>query len=197
MPRTPTNARPRAGLIARGLIFAERQGDVILAAAEAKKEQRSGAKQEPWKGKAPNRGQWKSGSSAKGEDVVGFVTVSVKLRPEEKAEFKRVCQTLSVTPNRALRTMAREASGFLEVSDEALNELQTLTRQISGVATNINQIAKAGNRTWNPDYAAFMEDRKQLGKELARLEQRIQTILNVGRRRSDGLRKLEETLSPS
>ncbi|MBL4582953.1 MAG: DNA mobilization endonuclease VirD1/MobC family subunit [Gammaproteobacteria bacterium] len=168
-----------------------------MASTVAKKGQRSDVKQEPWKGKAPNRGQWKTSVSAGGEDVVGFVTVSVKLRPEEKAEFKRVCEKLSVTPNRALRTMAREASGFLEVSDDTLEQLKLITRQISGVATNINQIAKAGNRTFNPDYVAFMEDRKQLGVELARLEQLIQMILNVGKRRSDGLRKLDETVSKS
>jgi len=62
---------------------------------------------------------------------------------------------------------------------------------LNGVATNINQIAKAGNRTQSPDYQAFMEDRRELGIELSRLQRQLQTILDLGRRRTDGLEALK------
>ena len=75
-----------------------------------------------------------------------------------------------------------------------LSDLKTVTRQIGGIATNINQIAKAGNRTLSPDYLAFMDDRKELGLELARLEQLMQQVLNVGKRRADGLAMLKDVV---
>jgi type IV secretion system T-DNA border endonuclease VirD1 len=157
-----------------------------------KKKTRDDGTKRDWKGKAPNRGQWKPASGEKVHEKIGFAVVSVKVRPAEKEELKALCKQLGVSPNWAMRSMARHAAGFLEVHKNTLNELQLITRQISGVANNINQIAKAGNRTLDPDYRAFMEDRKELGKELIRLEHMMQTILNVGRRRADGLARLKE-----
>lgn len=170
-----------------------------------KTRQRSATNQSDWKGKSPNqsrtRGQWKDNSSenSSGGNVskLGFAVVSVKLRPAEKEEFQALCKELGFTPNRAMRSMIRQASGFLEVQTTALDELKRITRKISGVAININQIAKAGNRTLSPDFVAFMEDRKALGAELARLEQMMQLILNVGRRRTDGLERLNQVLEAS
>lgn len=152
----------------------------------------SASKQQPWKGKAPQRGQWKAQKVLPKEDQINFATVSVKLRPEEKEEFKRVCKSLGITSNRALRIFARQSTGYLEVSDSSLDQLETITRQITGVSKNINQIARAANRTRSPDYIAFMEDRMELGTYLAELEDIIRGIVNVGKRRTDGLKKLQD-----
>lgn len=166
-----------------------------------KKKPRSARDQKPWKGKIPSaanpRGQWKQHKSDSDQSGVGFVHLGVKLRPEEKEAFKRACEEQGVTPNKAVRIFVRQCCGYLEVSDEVIEQLTIVTRQISGVSTNINQLAKAGNRTQSPDYIAFMEDRKELGAKLAELEDIIREIVNVGKRRSDGLRKLEEELSAS
>lgn len=174
------------------------EGPGFLTQTAQNTKRASEAESEPWKGKAPNagagRGQWKVNSEVDADEKVGFAVVSVKLRPAEKAEFQALCKELGVSPNWAMRSMVRQASGFLEVQGATLDELRTITRQISGVATNINQIAKAGNRTLSPDYVAFMEDRKELGKDLARLERMMQHILNVGRRRSDGLAMLKQAV---
>lgn len=164
-----------------------------MTVGATRKKTRSPARAGDWKGKQPHLGQWKSADEA-AEDPIGFVTVSVKLRPAEKEDFKLLCKKLGVTPNRALRTMARQAAGFLEVTDSTHADLEAITRQISGVARNINQIAKAGNRTLSPDYHAFMEDRRELGVQLSRLEDIIREIVNVGKRRSDGLRQLKEAI---
>ena len=172
-----------------------------MTSTGTKSKRASASKSEPWKGKAPHgnagRGQWKSGSEVKFDEKIGFAVVSVKLRPAEKAEVQALCKDLGISPNWAMRSMVRQAAGFLEVDGAALDELRTITRQISGVATNINQIAKAGNRTLSPDYLAFMEDRKALGRELAQLEHMVQQMLNVGRRRSDGLARLKLAVDAS
>ncbi len=172
-----------------------------MTSTGTKSKRASASKSEPWKGKAPHgnagRGQWKSGSEVKFDEKIGFAVVSVKLRPAEKAEFQALCKDLGISPNWAMRSMVRQAAGFLEVDGAALDELRTITRQISGVATNINQIAKAGNRTLSPDYLAFMEDRKALGRELAQLEHMVQQRRDVGRRRSDGLARLKLAVDAS
>lgn len=168
-----------------------------------KKRPRSARKPEPnqqdWKGKSPTSGKphgaWKAPKSDDDESGAGFVHLGVKLRPEEKSAFKEACNSYGVTPNKAVRIFVRRCCGYLEISDEALEHLATITRQISGVSTNINQIAKAGNRTLSPDYIAFMEDRKELGAKLSELEDIIREIVNVGKRRSDGLRRLEAVLA--
>ncbi len=165
-----------------------------MSKTATKMNSRSSRKTGGWKASAPNPGQWKRSKSKGDETGTGFVTVSVKMRPEEREQFRRACNKLKVTPNRAMRSFARRSAGFLEINDEALGKLATITRQISGVSTNINQIAKAGNRTQSPDYIAFMEARRKLGLKLAELEDIIREIVNVARRRSDGLRKLSEVL---
>ena len=165
-----------------------------MAKTEAKKSARAAPADGSWTGKVPNRGQWKQNLTSKSETKVGFAVVSVKLRPAEKEEFRALCKTLGVSPNWAMRSMARQASGFLEVHEKGLDDLKSITRQISGIATNINQIAKAGNRTLSPDYQAFMEDRRALGKQLASIELLMQQVLNVGKRRSDGLARLKQVV---
>ena len=170
-----------------------------MTQAETTQKRRSATDKKPWMGKSPTsdkrRGEWKQSKSDVDETGVGFVHLGVKLRPEEKQAFKAACQEQGVTPNKAVRMFVRDCYGYLEISDETLECLTSITRQISGVSTNINQITKAANRTRSPDFIAFMEDRKELGAKLAELEDIIREIVNVGRRRSDGLKKLESVLS--
>ncbi len=174
------------------------EGVEIVTSSGTKSKPVSAAKPKSWRGKAPNdgsgHGQWRAHFEANTDEKIGFAVVSVKLRPAEKTEFQQLCKELGMSQNRAVRSMVRQAAGFLEVDAAVLDEFRMITRQISGVATNINQIAKAGNRTLNPDYQAFMEDRKVLGKELARLERMMQHILHVTRRRTDGLKRLKRAV---
>lgn len=173
----------------------------MLSKPGTKKRPHSADGQTPWKGNSPTagkrRGEWKQPKLEEDESGVGFVHISVKVRPEEKAAFKQACSQHGVTLNKAVRTFVRQCCGYLEISDEMLGQMTIVTRQISGVSTNINQIAKAGNRTQSPDFIAFMEDRKELYAKLAELEDIIREIVNVGKRRSDGLRKLDAVLMDS
>ncbi|WP_299844709.1 plasmid mobilization relaxosome protein MobC [uncultured Jannaschia sp.] len=68
--------------------------------------------------------------------------------------------------------------------------MRDVARQLVGVARNINQIAKSANRTRDPDYRAFMEERSALGKVLARVQGETQIILDLAARREDGLARL-------
>lgn len=169
----------------------------VLARSVTRDRKPSAKKPDGMKAKASKNNADNSNSSTKTGEKNGFAVISVKLRPAEKKEFKTICDKLGVSPNWAMRSMARQSAGFLELQKQTLNELQAVSRQLVGVATNINQIAKAGNRTLSPDYHAFMEDRRELGKELSRLQSQLQTILDVGKRRSDGLELLREVVAKS
>lgn len=127
-----------------------------------------------------------------GGDQIGFETVSVKLRPAEKAQFKQVCEQAGVTPNKGARILFRKAGGFLELNAATISDLETVTRQIIGVSRNINQIAKAANITSSPDYRAFIEDRMELGQELRTLQRKLMQITNMAKRRTDGLAALRD-----
>lgn len=168
-----------------------------MATKTDEKQRRSEDRQGSWKGKTPSQRRRQVSKSDDEDTSVGFVTVSVKMRPEEKEELKRVCKALGITPNKALRVMSRKACGFLEIDDETLVEMRNISRQLIGVSRNINQIAKAGNRTLSPDYRAFMEDRAELSKELMPLMRMLQDLNNVATRRTDGKSGLKEAAQAS
>jgi len=142
-------------------------------------------------------GPWRRSTKKSTSEIVGFQMVSVKMRPAEAEEFKIACEEIGISRNKALRIMARQVSGFLEVSNPMIDEMRDVTRQISGIATNINMLAKAGNVTQQPDYAAFMDERRELGIQLVRIEQMMQQVLNVSKRRSDGLSRLAKAVATS
>ena len=127
-------------------------------------------------------------------DVPDFVVISVKMRRAEADAFRALCADLGVRPNRALRTMARHASGYLEIDDAVEGELRATVRQLRGIATNVNQIAKVANRTRTPDYAEFMRERAALGPVLMRLSIQTRRILDVSARRLDGRNRLKAVL---
>ena len=118
-------------------------------------------------------------------------TVSVKMTEAELAEFDAQIARLGIKRNRALRIAARRIAGFVEVAPEQVEVLRDATRQLSGIARNVNQIAKSANRTRDPDYRAFMEERAALGRELVRIEEQMQMILDLAARRADGLARLD------
>ena len=138
----------------------------------------------------PNNGKTDGQSAQEAE----FRVVSVKLRPAELAELDAVCAELGVKRNRLLRTLARKAAGFLEPDEAVASALKQTTRQIGGIANNINQIAKVGNSTGRPDYLEFLEERRALGAQLGVVESLTRTILNIGKRRADGFKRLKEVL---
>ena len=92
----------------------------------------------------------------------------------------------------ALRIAARRIGGFVEADPAELEALKDAAAQLSGVARNINQIARVANRTGDPHLAAFLEERRDLGKELSRLTAQLRRMMDLAQRREDGLRRLEE-----
>ncbi|OWJ75044.1 endonuclease [Haematobacter genomosp. 1] len=134
-------------------------------------------------------GQW-TDPDAVVSKAVATKTISVKLTEAELAEFDAQIEKLRVKRNRALRIMARKVGGFLEEDAASVAHLADISRQLRGIAVNVNQIAKAANRTTDPDFIAFMEERQRLGKELSRVQSYLQALFDIDKRRSDGAEKL-------
>lgn len=122
-------------------------------------------------------------------------TFSVRLTEAELAELDAQIEEVGLTRNRALRIAARRIGGFLEVDGATVEALRAINRQLAGVATNINQIAHAANRTHDPDYRAFMAQRAELGRLLIESRRALQQILDLGARREDGLARLRAAAS--
>ena len=117
--------------------------------------------------------------------------VAVRLTEAELAEFDAQIESLGLTRNRALRIAARRIGEFLEVDAATVAALREINRQLAGVATNINQIAHAANRSHDPNYRAFMAQRAELGRLLIETRGALQRILDLGARRKDGLTRLK------
>ena len=115
---------------------------------------------------------------------------SVRLTVAELAEFDAAIQAAGLSRNRAIRIAARQIGGFIEADPETLGTLRDMQRQLSGIATNVNQIARAANRSHDPDYVAFERSRAALGKELARVSSQLRAMMDHAQRRSDGLERL-------
>ncbi|WP_260094675.1 DNA mobilization endonuclease VirD1/MobC family subunit [Phaeobacter inhibens] len=150
------------------------------------------SKDEPWRKRKMIQGRWRDPDDQ--ADVVQRVekTISVKLLEAERDEFDAQIAKLGLKRNRAMRIAARRIGGFLELDPETIGLLRAVTRSISGIAVNVNQIAKAANRTHDPDYQRFLRERAELGKEIARLDAALQPLLDVAQRRSDGLQRLKD-----
>lgn len=141
------------------------------------------------------RGKWQDPEAAKKEPRADR-TISIRLTEAELAELDAQIAALDLNRNRALRIAARRIGGFLEVDGETVEALRSINRQLAGVATNINQIARSANRTHDPDYRAFMAQRAELGRVLIETRGALQRILDLGARREDGLERLKAAARP-
>ncbi|WP_262386621.1 T-DNA border endonuclease VirD1 (plasmid) [Roseobacter fucihabitans] len=145
-----------------------------------------------WKNRKMIRGRWRDAENEAAVPVRADKVISVKMTEAELAEFDAQILELGLKRNRALRIAARRIGGFVENDAETLEVLRDISRAIAGVATNINQIAKAANRTHDPAYHSFMAERKALGVELSKLNAALAPLMDVSRRRSDGLGRLRK-----
>ena len=147
---------------------------------------------EAWRSRRMVGGRWRDPSAAAFKPRVDKV-ISIKLTEAELAEFDAQIAAVGLKRNRALRIAARRIGGFLEMDPEALTELRGVARQIGGIARNINQLARVAHVTQSVDYERLMIQRQHLGEEFATLDALMQRLLNVGQRRTDGLRRLERS----
>ncbi|WP_227420022.1 DNA mobilization endonuclease VirD1/MobC family subunit [Roseitranquillus sediminis] len=145
-----------------------------------------------WRNRRLQGGNWSGPEATTDRPRRADKTLSVRLTEAELAEFDAQIAPLGLKRNRALRIAARRIAGFVEADAAEVAALRDATRQLGGVARNINQIARAANRTRDPDYRAFLEERAALGRELARIEARLQVLLDLATRRKDGLARLEK-----
>ncbi len=144
-----------------------------------------------WKNRRMKDGVW-VGPDAPDAPPRANRTIPVKLTEAELAEFDAQITRLGLNRNRALRIAARRIAGFVELDHSQVQTLREVTKQLVGIARNINQIAKSANRTREPAYRAFMEERAALGRQMAVLQADLQLLLDLAARREDGLARLEE-----
>ena len=151
-------------------------------------------RQTPWPNRRFSDGSWTSDASSPAPKRAEK-TVSVKMTEAELAAFDEAIALAGLKRNRALRIAARRIGEFLEADAETLAVLKEVQAQIAGIARNVNQIAKSANRTHDPDYRAFMEERRDLGKALSRLDTELRTITETATRRTDGEARLRKASS--
>lgn len=103
-------------------------------------------------------------------------THEVKVSPEEEARLLMLAQEQGVGVVRLLVESALSSSGETPTQRrELLADLFAVHRVLSGIANNVNQIAKATNATgeWQPELSATLE---ALRRHATRLDEVIDRI---------------------
>lgn len=128
------------------------------------------------------------------EESGSYKVVSIRLRWPEYEDFSRQAKALGLTSNLALRIAARRIAGFLEIDEVMRGQLETIVRDIGEISRNIGRLHAAYAETGKADPADLARQRAEFGEEFAQLDALLRAVLNVSRRRSDGLQLLEEAM---
>ncbi|WP_186439880.1 DNA mobilization endonuclease VirD1/MobC family subunit [Agrobacterium tumefaciens] len=125
-------------------------------------------------------------------DPQKYKVISVRLREAEYAILARQAAAAGLSHNMALRIAARRIGGFLEIDNPMRSLLQDILREIGQLSRNMNGLKSACSATGKVDMTEFARQRTAFGREFARLDSCLSTILNISRCRRDGRLLLEE-----
>ena len=129
------------------------------------------------------------------KDPSAFVVMSVKARRAEVEEFKAVCARLGAPPNRALRALIREASGYIELHDEDRTGILELERQLRTISANGERIARVAEEAGRPDAAELDRWRQDVDARLDELRGAMGAILDMAASRADGMKRLSRSVA--
>lgn len=127
-------------------------------------------------------------------DPKEYKIVSIRLREAEFVLFAMQTAALGLSHSMALRIAARRIGGFLEIDGETRLLLQDILSAIGQLSRNITELKRTCACTGTCDIAEFARLRAEFGREFARLDSRLSTILNVSRRRRDGRMILKDEI---
>lgn len=122
-----------------------------------------------------------------------YKIVSVRLRVAEFEEFSEQVTAAGLTHSLALRIAIRRIGGFLEADPETRRSLEEILRAIGAVSRGVTQLNESWQQNADRDIALFLEQRRAFGREFARLDALLRSILNVSHRRSDGRLRLGDS----
>ena len=125
-------------------------------------------------------------------DPKGYKIVSIRLRQAEFASFSQQARSLGLTHNLALRIAARRIGGFLEIDAETRRVLRQVSSDIGEISLNISRLRRIADQVGSVDIERLEEQRKEFGREFAVLDDRLQTLLNISKRRIDGRAMLRD-----
>lgn len=122
----------------------------------------------------------------------GYKIVSIRLRQAEFEGFSEQARSLGLTHNLALRVAARRIAGFLEIDAESRQLLRQVSSNIGEISHNLGRLVRLAQQADIPDFKKLDELRKGFGQEFAVLDDRLQALLNISKRRTDGRAMLKE-----
>ena len=126
----------------------------------------------------------------------GYKIVSIRLRQAEFECFSEQARALGLTHNLALRIAARRIAGFLEVDAETRQLLRQVSSNIGEISFNLSRLSRLAEREGSVDMRKLDEQRKAFGREFAVLDDRLQMLLNISKRRIDGRAMLKDVTEP-
>ena len=124
------------------------------------------------------------------KDPSAFIVMSVKARRAEIEEFKAVCARLGAPPNRAMRALIREASGYIELFNEDRTGIIELERKFRTIAATGERVARVAEEAGRLDAVELDRWRRDVNAELDALRAVMGTVLDVAASRADGAKRL-------
>jgi len=141
-------------------------------------------------------GEWpvSAGVAHKPANHGGYKVVSVRLRHAEFVSFSEQVQKAGLTHNLALRIVARRVAGFLELDSETRQTLRQVSTNIGEISQSLSMLQRDAQRAGSRDVEKLFEVRAAFGREFAVLDDKLQQLLNVSKRRVDGQALLKRAL---
>lgn len=127
-------------------------------------------------------------------DPEKYKIVCIRLRKAEFESFTERATALGLTSNLALRIAARRIAGFLEVDGGIRGQLEEILAAIGDISRKVGNLHAGYAQSGDIDLKVLAEQRAAFGREFAQLDALLRSILNVSRRRSDGVHRLEEAM---
>jgi type IV secretion system T-DNA border endonuclease VirD1 len=124
-----------------------------------------------------------------------YRVVSIRLRAAEYESFSEQAAALGLSTNLALRIAARRIAGFLEIDPAVRAGLERALLAIGDISRQVGRLHAAYVESGAVDVGALSIQRVAFGEEFAALDASMRTILNISRRRSDGLQLLADAMA--
>jgi transposase len=119
--------------------------------------------------------------------------ITVRLSAEEYRAFLELMERGGYKNNADFcRALVRSAAGFVEIAGESTKELETISREVSKIGVNINQIARAANSKKVHLVDRQWEDIRELRSRLPELRSRLKAVVSEARRKGAQLWRKSE-----
>ena len=119
-------------------------------------------------------------------DPDAYKILSLRFGEVDFLEFTEQVEAMGYNRNLALRVAARRICGYLEIDTETRRLLRQISIDIGEISLSLVKLARIARHNDTVDVKQLSRCHDALAREFAVLDDKLQTLLNVSKRRIDG-----------